>query len=93
MQHSVQATERKGEGPRARALFELDEVEADRAVLQAFESFSENPHLSGHITAAYIDGLQQNGIAGSSKLRKLWLVLGFALARADELAPDAAPGL
>lgn len=34
---------------------------------RAFESFSEDPHLSGHMAAAYINGLQENGVAATIK--------------------------
>ncbi|KIY64591.1 glycoside hydrolase family 3 protein [Cylindrobasidium torrendii FP15055 ss-10] len=34
---------------------------------RAFESFSEDPHLSGIITAAYIQGLQKEGVAAAVK--------------------------
>ncbi|KAG8904327.1 hypothetical protein FRB99_001912, partial [Tulasnella sp. 403] len=34
---------------------------------RAFESFSEDPHLSGTLAAAYINGLQKNGVAATIK--------------------------
>ncbi|EGN92018.1 glycoside hydrolase family 3 protein [Serpula lacrymans var. lacrymans S7.3] len=34
---------------------------------RAFESFSEDPHLSGTLTAAYINGLQSRGVASAIK--------------------------
>ncbi|KAH8928347.1 glycoside hydrolase family 3 protein [Atractiella rhizophila] len=34
---------------------------------RAFESFSEDPFLSGTITASYVKGLQENGVASSIK--------------------------
>ncbi|KAH9920187.1 beta-glucosidase [Amylocystis lapponica] len=34
---------------------------------RSFESFSEDPHLSGMIAAAYINGVQEGGIAGCIK--------------------------
>ncbi|KAI0315538.1 glycoside hydrolase family 3 protein [Amylostereum chailletii] len=34
---------------------------------RAFESFSEDPHLSGTMAAAYVAGLQSNGIAATIK--------------------------
>ncbi|KZT28632.1 glycoside hydrolase family 3 protein [Neolentinus lepideus HHB14362 ss-1] len=34
---------------------------------RAFESFSEDPHLSGTIAAAYVNGLQENGVAATIK--------------------------
>ncbi|KAI0693903.1 putative beta-glucosidase from glycoside hydrolase family GH3 [Cytidiella melzeri] len=34
---------------------------------RAFESFSEDPHLSGIIAAAYVNGLQANGVAATIK--------------------------
>ena len=34
---------------------------------RSFESFSEDPHLSGTIAAAYISGVQAGGIAGCIK--------------------------
>ncbi|KAM0752790.1 beta-glucosidase [Meredithblackwellia eburnea MCA 4105] len=34
---------------------------------RAFESFSEDPHLSGHITAAYVKGLQEGGVGATTK--------------------------
>lgn len=32
-----------------------------------FESFSEDPHLSGIMAAAYVDGLQSEGVAATPK--------------------------
>lgn len=34
---------------------------------RAFESFSEDPTLSGQITAAYVKGLQDNGVSATVK--------------------------
>ena len=34
---------------------------------RSFESFSENPHLSGMIAAAYVKGVQDGGIATAIK--------------------------
>ncbi|PPQ81597.1 hypothetical protein CVT26_013572 [Gymnopilus dilepis] len=34
---------------------------------RAFESFSEDPHLSGTLAAAYVDGLQSQGVAATIK--------------------------
>ncbi|KAG8851519.1 hypothetical protein FRB96_009192 [Tulasnella sp. 330] len=34
---------------------------------RAFESFSEDPYLSGSISAAYVNGLQKNGVASAIK--------------------------
>ncbi|KAG8855137.1 hypothetical protein FRB96_007175 [Tulasnella sp. 330] len=34
---------------------------------RAFESFSEDPHLSGTLAAAYVNGLQSNGVASTIK--------------------------
>lgn len=34
---------------------------------RSFESFSEDPHLSGMISAAYVNGLQEGGIAATIK--------------------------
>lgn len=34
---------------------------------QAFESFSEDPHLSGHLATAYVQGLQENGVGATIK--------------------------
>ncbi|KAI0262966.1 glycoside hydrolase family 3 protein [Gloeopeniophorella convolvens] len=34
---------------------------------RAFESFSEDPHLSGTLAAAYVTGLQNNGVAATIK--------------------------
>lgn len=34
---------------------------------RSFESFSEDPHLSGTIAAAYINGVQEGGIAATIK--------------------------
>lgn len=34
---------------------------------RAFESFSEDPHLSGTLAAAYIAGLQENGVGATIK--------------------------
>ncbi|KAG8958297.1 hypothetical protein FRC03_009268 [Tulasnella sp. 419] len=34
---------------------------------RAFESFSEDPHLSGSMAAAYVNGLQKNGVAATIK--------------------------
>jgi beta-glucosidase len=34
---------------------------------RAFESFSEDPHLSGIMAAAYVNGLQDNGVAATIK--------------------------
>ena len=34
---------------------------------RAFESFSEDPHLSGTIAAAYVSGLQSNGVSACIK--------------------------
>ncbi|TFY72401.1 hypothetical protein EVG20_g640 [Dentipellis fragilis] len=34
---------------------------------RAFESFSEDPHLSGILAAAYVSGLQSNGVAATIK--------------------------
>ncbi|EMD34486.1 glycoside hydrolase family 3 protein [Gelatoporia subvermispora B] len=34
---------------------------------RAFESFSEDPHLSGTLTAAYVNGLQSKGVASTIK--------------------------
>ncbi len=36
-------------------------------ILQAFESFSEDPFLSGTIAAHYILGLQNNGVGAVIK--------------------------
>lgn len=35
--------------------------------MQAFESFSEDPHLSGHLATAYVRGLQANGVGATIK--------------------------
>ena len=34
---------------------------------RSFESFSEDPHLSGTLAAAYVNGLQKNGVAATIK--------------------------
>ncbi|KAF8589753.1 glycoside hydrolase family 3 protein [Ramaria rubella] len=34
---------------------------------RSFESFSEDPHLSGSLAAAYVNGLQTNGVAATIK--------------------------
>jgi beta-glucosidase len=34
---------------------------------RAFESFSEDPHLSGMMASAYVNGLQANGVAATIK--------------------------
>jgi beta-glucosidase len=34
---------------------------------RAFESFSEDPHLSGTLAAAYVNGLQEKGVAATIK--------------------------
>ena len=34
---------------------------------QSFESYSEDPHLSGHIAASYIANVQKNGIGACIK--------------------------
>ncbi|GAA5850854.1 hypothetical protein JCM8547_009108 [Rhodosporidiobolus lusitaniae] len=34
---------------------------------RGFESFSEDPHLSGHVAAAYVNGLQEKGVAACIK--------------------------
>ncbi|KAJ2927902.1 hypothetical protein H1R20_g9210, partial [Candolleomyces eurysporus] len=34
---------------------------------RSFESFSEDPHLNGHIAASYINGLQSKGVAATIK--------------------------
>ncbi|VDC07331.1 unnamed protein product [Peniophora sp. CBMAI 1063] len=34
---------------------------------RSFESFSEDPHVNGHIAAAYINGLQARGVAATIK--------------------------
>jgi len=34
---------------------------------RSFESFSEDPHLSGHIASAYINGIQKSGVASCIK--------------------------
>ena len=34
---------------------------------RSFESFSEDPHLSGMIAAAYVNGVQEGGIAATIK--------------------------
>jgi beta-glucosidase-like glycosyl hydrolase len=35
--------------------------------IQSFESFSEDPYLSGIISAAYINGVQKGGIGATIK--------------------------
>ena len=37
---------------------------------RSFESYSEDPHLSGMIAAAYVKGLQEGGIGACIKDRK-----------------------
>lgn len=34
---------------------------------QSFESFAEDPHLSGIMAAAYVNGIQNEGIASCIK--------------------------
>jgi beta-glucosidase len=34
---------------------------------RAFESFSEDPHLSGTLAASFVNGLQENGVAATIK--------------------------
>jgi beta-glucosidase len=34
---------------------------------RSFESFSEDPYLSGTLAAAYVSGLQQNGVGATIK--------------------------
>lgn len=36
-------------------------------IMQAFESFSEDPFLAGHLAAGYVNGLQQEGVGGVLK--------------------------
>ena len=42
------------------------------AISQSFESFSEDPHLSGIIASAYIKGLQEGGIGAT--IKHFWYV-------------------
>lgn len=37
--------------------------------MQSFESFSEDPFLSGQLAAAYVNGLQDTGVGASIKVR------------------------
>ncbi|KAG9046686.1 hypothetical protein FS837_003839 [Tulasnella sp. UAMH 9824] len=43
------------------------EIAAKLLAPDGFESFAEDPHLSGHMSAAYINGLQSNGIGACIK--------------------------
>jgi beta-glucosidase len=36
-------------------------------LIQSFESFSEDPHLSGTVCSAYIRGVQSGGIGATIK--------------------------
>jgi beta-glucosidase len=39
----------------------------DVFTIQSFESFAEDPHLSGHIATAYIQNVQKNGVGACIK--------------------------
>lgn len=44
-----------------------DELTLIDIILQSFESFSEDPFLSGMLSSAYIKGVQKGGIGATIK--------------------------
>ena len=55
--------------------FLVDPPSQTDAISQSFESFSEDPYLSGIIASAYIKGLQEGGIGAT--IKHFWCVLLF----------------